>query len=97
MEASILMRKGKLNHSFTTRNTMLPGQSIEMELVEGPFKVLEGKWQFIAIAEQACKIEFFLKFEVSSLVASAIITPAFTHIANSMVDSFSARASDLYG
>ena len=44
MKATITMAKGKLKLSFTTENTMVPGQSIQMNLVEGPFKKLQGVW-----------------------------------------------------
>ena len=40
MQASILMKKGKLNHSFTTRNTLIQGEKIVVDLVDGPFKQL---------------------------------------------------------
>lgn len=97
MEASILMRKGKLNHSFTTHNQLTPNQKIHMELVEGPFKSLSGDWVFIALAENACKIELNLNFEFSNRMISLLIGPIFTQIANSLVDAFCQRARQVYG
>lgn len=96
MEASILMRGAGLNHWFKTRNTMLPGQSIEMELVEGPFSKLEGLWSFTPIDSDGCKIELMLLFEMKQGLASSLIAPAFSHIANTMVDSFCDRARAQY-
>ncbi|MDH3632021.1 MAG: type II toxin-antitoxin system RatA family toxin [Gammaproteobacteria bacterium] len=96
MEASILMRGAGLNHWFKTRNTMVPGQSIEMELVEGPFSKLEGLWRFTAIDSDGCKIELMLQFEMKQGLASTLIAPAFSRIANTMVDSFCERARDRY-
>ena len=63
MEASILMKKGKLNHSFTTRNSLVPDQKIQVDLVNGPFKYLSGHWTFTPISEQGSKIELNLEFE----------------------------------
>ncbi len=97
MEASILMRGAGLNHWFKTRNTMVPGQSIELELVEGPFSKLEGRWSFSPINSDGCKIELRLQFEMKQGLASALIAPAFSRIANTMVDSFCDRARDQYG
>lgn len=97
MEASILMRKGKLNHSFTTRNRLTPNEKIHIELVEGPFKSLSGDWIFIALADNACKIELKLNFEFSNRMVSLLIGPIFTQIANSLVDAFCQRASQVYG
>jgi ribosome-associated toxin RatA of RatAB toxin-antitoxin module len=97
MEATIKMKMGKLDHRFKTRNTMIPNESISMSLLEGPFSKLEGEWRFSDIENLGSKIEFELSFEVASPITSAIITPAFTHIANTMVDSFCSRARQLHG
>ena len=96
MEASILMKKGKLNHSFTTRNHLIPGQKIHMELVNGPFKSLSGDWIFTALSDSASKIELQLEFEFSNRVIGLLIGPVFTQIANSLVDAFCQRAHQLY-
>ncbi|TDJ30013.1 MAG: type II toxin-antitoxin system RatA family toxin [Gammaproteobacteria bacterium] len=95
MEASILMKKGKLNHWFKTRNLMRPDQSIEMTLLDGPFKKLHGYWHFTPIAESGSKIELALNFEMGKSLALIFIGPIFTQIANSMVDSFCRRAEAL--
>ena len=96
MEASILMQKGKLNHSFTTRNTLAVDQLIHMELVDGPFKKLSGDWIFSNLAEQGSKIELKLEFEFSNRIVGMLIGPVFTQIANSLVDAFCQRAHQLY-
>ena len=96
MEASILMRGAGLNHWFKTRNSMQPGESIEMALVDGPFSRLEGLWKFTPVDAEGCKVELVLAYEFKQGLASAIIAPAFSRIANTMVSSFCERASELY-
>ncbi len=96
MEASILMQGAGLNHWFRTRNSMQPGVSISMELLDGPFSKLEGLWRFIPISSEGSKIELNLKFEMKRSLTSALITPAFSRIANTMVDSFCERARELH-
>jgi ribosome-associated toxin RatA of RatAB toxin-antitoxin module len=96
MEASILMRKGKLNHSFTTCNRLQDGKRIEVQLVKGPFKTLTGAWLFNDLPSHGSKIELDLKFEFSSRIISMLIGPIFTQIANSLVDAFCQRAHELY-
>jgi ribosome-associated toxin RatA of RatAB toxin-antitoxin module len=96
MEASILMRAAGLNHWFKTRNHMVPGESIEISLVEGLFSQLEGCWRFTPIDTDGCKIELLLQFEIHNSLAAAVIKPAFSRIANTMVESFCTRASQLY-
>ena len=66
-----------------------------MVLIDGPFKKLEGQWSFSKLEEEACRIELNLEFEFKSGIASTILTPIFTQIANTMVDSFCRRADFL--
>ncbi len=35
-----------LKHAFTTRNRHVPFESVVITLVDGPFSVLDGAWQF---------------------------------------------------
>ena len=96
MQAAIQISGAGLNQWFTTRNRMVPGESIAMSLVEGPFQRLEGRWTFTPIENEGCKIELVLQFEFKRGLASALIAPAFTRIANSMVESFCGRARELH-
>ena len=92
MEAAILMQAIGLNHWFKTRNRMVPGESIDIALVEGPFKRLQGRWTFTPIDDAGCKIELVLEYEIKRGLAAAVIAPAFSRIANTLVESFCARA-----
>lgn len=82
---------------FSTENTNTPPTSIEMVLIEGPFRHLTGSWNFKPLREDACKIEFELHYEFSSKVLEQLIGPVFNMIANSFVDSFCKRAEAVYG
>lgn len=90
------MKKGKLNHSFTTQNSLMPGQRIAVDLVDGPFKRLTGDWRFSDLSENGSKIELNLEFEFSSSIVGFLIGPVFTQIANTLVDAFCQRAHQLY-
>jgi ribosome-associated toxin RatA of RatAB toxin-antitoxin module len=96
MKATVLMKKGKLNHSFTTQNDLLDGEKIHMNLVNGPFRVLQGDWIFSNLSEQGSKIELNLEFEFSNRLVGLLIGPVFTQIANTLVDAFCQRAHQLY-
>jgi ribosome-associated toxin RatA of RatAB toxin-antitoxin module len=95
MEASILMKKAGVNHWFTTKNTIQKNRKIEMTLVDGPFKRLDGVWEFIEFDPHASKIQLDLNFEFSHGLGTALIAPVFTRIANTLVDSFCARADEV--
>lgn len=97
LEASILIEKLGVRKAFSTHNHMLPGQRIEMRLKDGPFSHLEGEWNFKALDTSACKISFNIEFEVSNGLVNMALGKLFEQIANTMVDSFIARATQLYG
>lgn len=97
MEAAIQIRRAGINQWFRTRNRMVPGESIDMDLVDGPFERLHGQWRFLPLDKHGCKIELSLEFEFRAGFAARLIAPAFTRIADTLVDSFCRRAHDLHG
>jgi ribosome-associated toxin RatA of RatAB toxin-antitoxin module len=86
-----------LRQHFTTENRIDKGALIEMKLVNGPFKHLDGFWRFVPLADQACKVEFRLSYELSGKLMEKIAGPVFNHIANTFVEVFVKRAVALYG
>ena len=97
MRASLGVAKGGLSQHFVTRNTLVPGQSIEMNLEEGPFKQLHGVWVFNPLGEQACKISLDMSFDYAGLIIKTTLGPLFNQAANTLVDAFCQRAKQLYG
>lgn len=85
-----------LNQNFTTENHKTYPSLMIINLVDGPFKHLEGVWRFIELSDQACKIEFMLKYEFTNSFLEKIISPVFSHIANTFVDGFVSRADVVY-
>jgi ribosome-associated toxin RatA of RatAB toxin-antitoxin module len=85
-----------MNKNFTTLNRMHPDKMIEIYLVDGPFKKLEGSWRFDALDKNGCKISLDLEFEFSNKLMSVAFGPIFSQIANSMVDAFCKRATTIY-
>jgi ribosome-associated toxin RatA of RatAB toxin-antitoxin module len=86
-----------LRQSFTTRNANKAGQSIDMQLVEGPFKQFSAAWRFHPLSPSACRIEFTLRYEFSSRTVARLLEPLFDQIAGTMVDAFTKRADALHG
>src|SRR5574341_1168833 len=82
--------------SFTTLNDNRPGEAIDMHLVEGPFRRFSGQWRFVPLAPHACRIEFSLRYEFSSRALGKLLAPLFDGIADSMVEAFVRRASEVY-
>jgi len=90
--ARLAVRRGPLRTEFTTRNRLDPDRSIQMLLVEGPFKTLEGSWTFSPVASNGCRIDFRLRFQFSNVLKSALFEPWFEDIQSELVRAFVARA-----
>jgi ribosome-associated toxin RatA of RatAB toxin-antitoxin module len=84
-----------LKQSFTTQNEKRFPDAMDMKLKDGPFKHFEGNWRFIPLSQDACKIEFHLEYEFSSALLSQLISPVFSQIANTFVDSFVTHADNI--
>lgn len=97
IRASVEIAHGALHKSFTTLNRLQQDKMIEMRLVEGPFRRLEGFWRFDILGEKACKVSLDLDFEFSNRLVGMAMGPVFTQIANTLVDAFCKRARDVYG
>ena len=82
---------------FTTENAHQPPSTIEIRLVQGPFKHLQGSWRFSPLGDAACKIQLRLAYEFSSKLLEKLVGPVFGYIANSLVDAFVRRAERLHG
>jgi len=97
VEASLFISHSGLNKEFTTQNKNTAFDKIEMHLLNGPFKNLDGVWLFEPLGESACKVSLNLEFEFSSKIISITLGPIFSKIASNLVDAFMKRADTVYG
>ena len=97
VHASVGINYLGVKQSFTTENTRQAPSRIDMRLKDGPFRQLEGDWQFMSLSPSACKIAFRLHYEFSSKLLEKLVGAVFHHIANSFVDAFVRRAEQIYG
>jgi len=86
-----------IHQTFSTCNRFTPGEHMELTLVEGPFRKLQGAWTFRPLREDACKVELNLEFEFSGRLIDKAFGKVFRQIANSLVDAFCKRAEEIYG
>jgi ribosome-associated toxin RatA of RatAB toxin-antitoxin module len=97
LRAVIELSRGNLHKSFTTHNRMQPGKLIEMRLIEGPFKQLEGFWRFDDLGNEGSRVALDLEFEFSNAILRMTIGPVFHQITSTLVDAFTQRARQVYG
>jgi ribosome-associated toxin RatA of RatAB toxin-antitoxin module len=103
MTAKMHMAYRGVRHAFITRNVHREDECVTIGLVDGPFSLLDGTWRFLPLAApggaaaQACKIEFEMRYAFANRALEALISPAFDHVANTLVDTFVTRAEKVYG
>jgi ribosome-associated toxin RatA of RatAB toxin-antitoxin module len=97
IEARLILKKGALEQSFVTCNTLIPDQRIELHLKEGPFKTLEGVWTFRALGAEACKVSLSLTFEFDNKLISLAADPWFEAMGHQLVSAVCDRAKEIYG
>lgn len=95
--AAITIAYGAINKIFTTRNLLQAPKMMEIRLVDGPFRHLQGFWRFERLPERGSKISLDLDFEVANRLFASVLTPVFSTLASQMVDAFHGRALALYG
>jgi len=96
MEATLEIAKGPLRKRFRTRNVLSPKRCIEIRLVEGPFRHLEGRWLFEDLGDAGSRVSLDMRFEVAGALLARTLGPVFGEIANTLVDAFCRRARAVY-
>ena len=97
IEASLALQRGGIKKSFTTRNSLHPGVAMGIALVGGPFRHLAGGWQFTQLGEDGSKVSLELDFEFENRVTDKVFGRYFESTCNSLIDSFTKRAHEIYG
>ena len=95
--ASVSISIGRIKKIFTTQNTMQQGSSISMKLIKGPFKILNGEWNFENNSEGGSTVSLEMQFEFKNRILRYTLGAAFKKITDSLVDAFIERAYDIYG
>lgn len=95
--AEIRINYHGIRQKFTTENTKQEPVEMRIQLVEGPFRKLEGTWRFTGLAGRGCKVELSLSYEYSNRILEKLIGPVFNHIASTLVEAFVKRAGQVYG
>ena len=96
LTASISISVGRIKKIFTTLNTMREGVSINMILIQGPFKELNGQWVFQDNSAGGSTVSLEMQFEFKNKLLKYTFGTAFKKIIDSLVDAFIERAYVIY-
>ena len=97
VHASLDIAAAGLHKSFTTCNRLQKNKMIEIRLVNGPFKHLEGFWRFDQMDNGHCRVSFDLEFEFSGHFLDFAFSAVFQQMASTFIGAFHERAKEKYG
>lgn len=95
--AALTFASGLARASFSTRNRHVPGRSVTMSLVDGPFESLEGRWDFTPVGDAGSRAELGVRFATSGVAGALVLGPAFEAACDRLVDAFARRARQVFG
>ena len=82
--------------TFTSRVELYRPDRIEVAYIDGPFKYLTNRWEFLAQGGST-EIDFFIDFQFSSRLLEAVAGKVFGEAVRRMVSAFEARAHVMLG
>ncbi len=94
--ATLEVRLGGIVRRFTTRNELVQGERLSMQLHRGAFDQLSGQWVFKSLGG-GTKVSLDLTFRLPGSVLLKPFRRNFGRMADRMVDDFSRRAETIYG
>jgi len=94
--ASMEMSRGGVRERFTTRNEFDRPAYMTMQLVEGPFRLLAGRWTFTPIGGAGTRIELEMRFEFANPVVAMLFGKSFEQSCGQLIDAFIARARQVH-
>ena len=97
VEASLELQRGAIKKSFRTRNSLEPGVAMGIALVGGPFRHMSGGWQFEQLGTDGSKVSLELEFEFENRLTDSLFGRYFEDTCNSLIDSFTQRANEIFG
>ncbi len=96
VSAKLTFSSRGMTKSFTTINRLQPHKMIEIRLLQGPFRHLEGFWRFDELSDQESRVSLDMEFEFSSPLLTMVFGPLFNQVAAKLVDAFCERAQVVY-
>ena len=99
IEAELTIKFGLFTKSYRSLVTSHCDDAeaiIEAKAISGPFKYLSNLWKFTPV-NQSTLIEFYLDFELESLLLDKMLGSALDRAYSYMIEAFEKRAQQIYG
>jgi coenzyme Q-binding protein COQ10 len=82
---------------FTSKVTLKPYHSIDVQYIQGPLKFLSNHWHFIEHDNNQCMLDFYVDFDFKTRFLQSLMEKFFNEAVKRMTHAFEKRAHDIYG
>lgn len=93
----LTLSKAGIRQTFVTRNTLMHGREMNMQLVAGAFREFSATWRFNPLTDTACRVSLEMEFEFSNGLVDFAMERLFSSSASGLVDALVQRAHLVYG
>lgn len=97
MVADMLVGFNALREKFTSRVEKTRAERIKVHYIDGPLRDLDNVWQFRALPEGGCEVDFSVEFTFRNAIFERLAGQYFDRAFRKMVGAFEQRAAELYG
>ena len=86
-----------ISETFVTRVTLdKPRLQIHVQYLQGPFRLLENRWIFRPLGENASEVEFFISYEFKSRMLGLVMGSVFDTAFRKFAEAFERRADVVF-
>ena len=87
-----------IRESFTSRVRLRrEANEIIVNYVDGPFRHLENRWNFVPLDAESCEVRFYLAYEFRSRVLQLLMGAVFDRAFRMFAEAFEKRADAIFG
>ncbi len=97
LNADVIVGFKLMREKFNSTVIFKRAKTIEVEYKQGPMKHLQNRWVFKDLKGGQCEVDFYIEFSMKTKIFEALVDQFFYRVLVKMINSFEARAADLYG
>tara|TARA_Y100000590_G_scaffold219497_1_gene248584 strand:+ start:56 stop:475 length:420 start_codon:yes stop_codon:yes gene_type:complete len=77
--------------SFTTKNVVKKNESIEMDLIEGPFEKFKSSWRLQKVDQQTTNLSFEMSYQMRNKILEMALKNNLKSVSDSIVRAFKSK------
>ena len=90
-----------IRETFTTQVLLKPADySIDVKYLDGPFRYLDNRWQFLPAGDQAdeqeCLVDFYIDYAFKNRMLGMVMGSMFDRAFRMFAEAFEKRADEIY-